>query len=137
MRSDREANPPLFELLAGRLTGKVCSGVAGGAERREGAREGRRLSPGHRYLLSDRSECGRGPGRRQGMDRSHPLCDSRESRRGGRIVRHHPSGVELPGGQSTGVDVERGTRRIANTVHGSKVSGENLCATSLGCVAVC
>ena len=46
MRPECGANPPHFELPERRLTGKVCSGAAGEAERREGARGGGRWPVG-------------------------------------------------------------------------------------------
>ena len=75
--TERGAKPSVPTLGAGRSTGKVCPGGFGLPEWRGRSREPGRRPPGLGSLRVARSESGRGPGRRQGVKRSLPLCDSR------------------------------------------------------------
>ena len=117
MRSECRANPPLFELRAGRLTGKVCSRGAKLAEECEGTREGRRRPVDRCSPRVVRTGGGRGSARRQGLKRSRLLCAGPESRAGAqRRSQRHLKGWENHVAAREGLGAETGHHDIAGTV---------------------
>ena len=80
MRPECGANPPLFEIGAGRLAGTVCPGGSRVPRSREGTHEGGRRPLRDGSLRAAWTGRGRGSRQHQNLERSLPLGDCRESR---------------------------------------------------------